>query len=266
MLGAIFGDIVGSVYEFDNTHDYGFVLLSNYSRPTDDSYMTLAVAKALMESRGEDNDTIRACLVKDMQAIGRRYPNAGYGGMFYRWLRMKNPQPYNSFGNGSGMRVSPAGWMYQTLEDTLHAAKLTAEVTHNHPEGIKGAQAVAAAIFLARTGADKKQIKKYVEDSFGYDLDRTLAEIRPTYQFYAICQRSVQEAIIAFLEGENYEDTIRKAVSLGGDSDTIACMAGGIAEAFFGMPDYFKEESLRRLDQPMRQIVTDFQEFCREHS
>lgn len=266
MLGAIFGDIVGSVYEFDNTHNYGFVLLSNYSRPTDDSYMTLAVAKALMESRGKDNDTIRACLVKEMQAIGRRYPNAGYGGMFYRWLRMKNPQPYNSFGNGSGMRVSPAGWIYQTLEDTLHAAKLTAEVTHNHPEGIKGAQAVAAAIFLARTGADKKQIKKYVEDSFGYDLDRTLAEIRPTYQFYAICQRSVPEAIIAFLEGENYEDTIRKAVSLGGDSDTIACMAGGIAEAFFGMPDNYKVETLKRLDQPMRQIVADFQELCLERS
>ena len=266
MLGAIFGDIVGSVYEFDNTHDYGFVLLSRYSRPTDDSYMTLAVAKALMDSWGMDDDSIRACLVKEMQAIGRRYPDAGYGGMFYRWLRQRNPQPYNSFGNGSGMRVSPAGWLYQTLEDTLHAAKLTAEVTHNHPEGIKGAQAIAAAIFLARAGADKKQIRKYAEDSFGYDLDRTLEEIRPTYQFYAICQRSVPEAIIAFLEGEDYEDTIRKAISLGGDSDTIACMAGGIAEAFFGMPDYYKADAMKRLDQPMRQIVTDFQEFRREHS
>ena len=266
MLGAIFGDIVGSVYEFYNTHDYGFVLLREYSQPTDDSYMTLAVAKALMESWGKDDDTIRACLVKEMQAIGRSYPNAGYGGMFHGWLRMNDPQPYNSFGNGSGMRVSPAGWLYGNMEDTLHAAKLTAEVTHNHSEGIKGAQAIAASIFLARTGADKKQIKKYVEDNFGYDLDRTLAQIRPTYQFYAICQRSVPEAIISFLEGEDYEDTIRKAISLGGDSDTIACMAGGIAEAFFGMPDYFKEESLRRLDQPMRQIVTDFQEFCREHS
>ena len=266
MLGAIFGDIVGSVYEFDNTHDYEFILLRDYSRATDDSYMTLAVAKALMESRGKDDDTIRACLVKEMQAIGRRYPDAGYGGMFYQWLRMKNPQPYNSFGNGSGMRVSPAGWLYQTLEETLHAAKLTAEVTHNHPEGIKGAQAIAASIFLARTGADKKQIKKYIEDSFGYDLDRTLAEIRPTYQFYAICQKSVPEAIIAFLEGEDYEDTIRKAITLGGDSDTIACMAGGIAEAFFGMPDYYKAEALKRLDQPMRQIVTDFREFCWEYS
>ncbi|MBR0411445.1 MAG: ADP-ribosylglycohydrolase family protein [Eubacterium sp.] len=196
MLGAIFGDIVGSVYEFDNTHDYRFVLLSKYSRPTDDSCMTLAVARALMDSWGKDDFAIRASVVKEMQTIGRRYPDAGYGGMFYRWLRQKNPQPYNSFGNGSGMRVSPAGWLYKTLEDTLHAAKLTAEVTHNHPEGIKGAQAIAASI----------------------------------------CQRSVPEAIIAFLEGEDYEDTIRKAISLGGDSDTIACMAGGIAEAYFGMP------------------------------
>lgn len=266
MLGAIFGDIVGSVYEFYNTHDYGFVLLCMYSRPTDDSCMTLAVAKALMDSWGKDDDAIRTCVVKEMQDIGRRYPRAGYGGMFRRWLREKNPQPYNSFGNGSGMKVSPVGWLYQTLEETLHAAKLTAEVTHNHPEGIKGAQAIAAAIFLARAGADKKQIKKYIEDNFGYDLDRTLAEIRPTYQFYAICQRSVPEAIIAFLEGEDYEDTIRKAISLGGDSDTIACMAGGIAEAFFGMPDNYKVEALKRLDQPMRQIVTDFQEFCLKHS
>ncbi len=266
MLGAIFGDIVGSVYEFDNTHDYRFVLLSKYSRPTDDSCMTIAVARALMDSWGKDDFAIRASVVKEMQTIGRRYPDAGYSGMFYRWLRQKNPQPYNSFGNGSGMRVSPAGWLYKTLEDTLHAAKLTAEVTHNHPEGIKGAQAIAASIFLAWAGADKKQIKKYVEDNFGYNMDRTLAEIQPTYQFYAICQRSVPEAIIAFLEGEDYEDTIRKAISLGGDSDTIACMAGGIAEAYFGMPDYYKVEAMKRLDQPMRQIVTDFQEFCHEHS
>ena len=173
MLGAIFGDIVGSGYEFNNTHDYDFVLLRNYSKPTDDSYMTLAVAKALMESWEKDDDTIRACLVKEMQRIGRMYPDAGYGGMFYGWLSSTDPEPYNSFGNVSAMRVSPAGWLYQTLEDTLHAAKLTAEVTHNHPEGIKGAQAVAAAIFLARGGADKDQIRKYIEESFGYNLGRT---------------------------------------------------------------------------------------------
>lgn len=161
MLGAIFGDIAGSAYEFNNTKDYNFKLLTRYSRPTDDSYMTLAVAKALMETYGQDDDSIRAALVKNMQDIGARYPHAGYGGMFRRWLREKDPQPYNSYGNGSGMRVSPAGWLYRTLDETLHAAKLTAEVTHNHPEGIKGAQAVAAAIFLARAGAAKEQIINY---------------------------------------------------------------------------------------------------------
>lgn len=266
MLGAIFGDIVGSVYEFRNTHDYDFVLLRNYSEPTDDSYMTLAVAKALMESWGEDDEAIRTCLVEEMQRIGRMYPNAGYGGMFYGWLGSSDPEPYNSFGNGSAMRVSPAGWLYQSLEDTLHAAKLTAEVTHNHPEGIKGAQAVAAAIFLARSGADKDQMRKYIEETFGYDLGRTLKEIRPTYKFYAICQKSVPEAIIAFLEGKDYEDVIRRAVSLGGDSDTIACMAGGIAEAYYGMPEEYRKETMKRLDKPMREIVTAFREFYQEHS
>lgn len=266
MLGAIFGDIVGSVYEFNNTHDYDFTLLRDYSRPTDDSYMTLAVAKALMKSWGKDDDIIRSCLVKEMQRIGRMYPDAGYGGMFYGWLGSAKPKPYNSFGNGSAMRVSPAGWLYQTLDDTLHAAKLTSEVTHNHPEGIKGAQAVAAAIYLARTGADKEQIRNYVEEDFRYNLSRTLKEIRPTYRFYAICQKSVPEAIIAFLEGKDYEDVIRRAVSLGGDSDTIACMAGGIAEAYYGMPEEYREETMMRLDPPMKEIVTRFQEFYRKHS
>lgn len=266
MLGAIFGDIVGSVYEFNNTNDYNFILLKDYSRPTDDSYMTLAVAKALMESWGKDDRSIRACLVKEMQRIGRMYPDAGYGGMFYGWIGSIEPEPYNSFGNGSAMRVSPAGWLYQTLDDTLHAAKLSAEVTHNHPEGVKGAQAVAATIFLARAGAEKDQIQNYVEKNFRYDLGRTLEEIRPAYRFYAICQRSVPEAIIAFLEGNDYEDVIRRAVSLGGDSDTIGCMAGGIAEAYYGMPEEYREETMKRLDQPMKEIVAEFREFYRIHA
>ena len=273
MLGAIFGDIVGSVYEFDNTHDYHFKLLSRWSVPTDDSYMTLAVAKALMETQGsaadggdgsdtakDRDEAVHRAVIANMQDFGARYPHAGYGGMFSCWLRDEDPQPYNSFGNGSAMRVSPAGWLYPTLEETLHAAKLTAEVTHNHPEGIKGAQAVAAAIFLARSGADKAEIKRYIEETCDYDLDRTLDEIRPGYAFYEICQKSVPEAVIAFLEGENYEDVIRRAVSLGGDSDTIACMAGSIAEAYFGMPEEYKEEALSRLDKPMRRIVYDFRE------
>ena len=266
MLGAIFGDIVGSAYEFHNTHDYNFRLLGKYSRPTDDSYMTLAVAKALMETFGQDDSTVRAAMVRNMQEIGGRYPYAGYGGMFSKWLRDKDPQPYNSYGNGSAMRVAAAGWMYRTLEDTLHAAKLTAEVTHDHPEGIKGAQAIAAAIFLARAGSTKEQILNYVANEFQYNLFRKLDEIRPDYKFYEICQKSCPEAIIAFLEGESFEDVIRKAVSLGGDSDTIACMAGAIAEAYYGMPDKYKEEALSRLDKPMRNIVYQFRKFCREHN
>ena len=266
MLGAIFGDIVGSSYEFNNTNDYNFKLLSRESRPTDDSCMTLAVARALMESYGQGDDAVRKALIWNMQDIGRRYPNAGYGGMFRKWLRDRKPEPYNSFGNGSAMRVAAAGWLYRTLEETLHAAKLTAEVTHNHPEGIKGAQAVAASIFLARAGATKEHITAYVMDTFGYDLSRTLDEIRPGYGFFAICQKSCPEAIIAFLEGTGFEDVIRKAVSLGGNSDTIACMAGAIAEAYYGMPEKFKEEALSRLDAPMRDIVHEFRRFYREHS
>ena len=263
MLGAIFGDIVGSAYEFNNTNEYDFELLTKWSRPTDDSYMTLAVAKALMETDAlGDPDAVHTALVRNMQDFGRRYPHAGYGGMFSEWLRDTDPQPYNSFGNGSGMRVAAAGWLYPTLEETLVAAKLTAEVTHNHPEGIKGAQAVAAGICLARTGADKREIRDYIAGTFDYDLDRTLDEIRPDYGFYEICQKSVPEAVIAFLEGEDYEDVIRRAVSLGGDSDTIACMAGAIAEPYFGMPDEFKEEALARLDKPMRALVHEFRRFC----
>lgn len=266
MLGAIFGDIVGSVYERRNTHDYDFPLMSRRSRPTDDTCMTLAVAKALMETFGEDDDTVRAALVRNMQKFGRKYPNAGYGRAFIQWVFAEDPHPYNSFGNGSAMRVAAAGWLYRTLEETLHAAKLTAEVTHNHPEGIKGAQAVAAAIFLARAGAAKNDIINYIAHTFGYNLFRTLDEIRPTYTFSASCQQSCPEAIIAFFEGENFEDVIRKAVTLGGDSDTIACMAGAIAEAYYGMPGAFKKEALSRLDEPLRAVVRDFRTFYHEHS
>ena len=258
MLGAIFGDIAGSVYEFDNTHDYDFPLLCEESRPTDDSYMTLAVAEALTDHYGEPDGTVRKAIVANMQRLGRKHPDAGYGGHFLQCLSEPDPKPYNSYGNGSAMRASAAGWLYPTLEETLHAAEITADVTHNHPEGIKGAQAIAACIFLARTVCDKKYICKYVTDSFGYDLDRTLDEIRPGYAFYEICQKSVPEAIIAFLEGNSYEDVIRKAVSLGGDSDTIACMAGAIAEPFFGMPETLKLAAFGKLDREERDIAMRF--------
>ena len=266
MLGAIFGDIVGSVYEFNNTADLHFPLLSRYSRPTDDSIMTLAVARALMETWGQPDDAIRAALVREMRDFGARYPNGGYGGRFSDWLAADDPQPYGSFGNGSAMRVSPVGWLCGTMEGTLHMARLTAEVTHNHPEGIKGAQAIAAGVFLARAGQDKDAILRSLTERFHYDLTRTLDEIRPTYGFYEICQKSVPEAIRAFYEGETYEDVIRRAVALGGDSDTIACMAGALAEAYYGMPEAFQKEALARMDSFQRGVVQDFRAFCRAHA
>ena len=258
MIGAIFGDIVGSVYEFDNTFDYDFPLLRNSSRPTDDTFMTLAVCQALIDTYGKDDKTIKNAVIDSMHEIGRMYPRGGYGGHFFLWLRSESREPYNSFGNGSAMRVSAVGWLYPTLSETLRIAKLTAEVTHNHPEGIKGAQAIAAAIFLARCSRSKEEIRDYIEQTFGYDLHRKLEDIKKDYGFYEICQKSVPEAIIAFLEGNDYEDVIRKAVSLGGDSDTIACMAGGIAEAFYGMPVEFSREVHDRLDKPLIAIINRF--------
>ena len=209
MLGAIFGDIVGSHYEFDPTKNYDFQLLHEDSRPTDDTVMTLAVAKALMDTYGKDDDTIRRAVVREMQRLGRKYHNAGYGGRFCHWLDEHEPKPYNSYGNGSGMRVSAVGWLYPSLGQTLNMAKLTADVTHNHPEGIKGAQAIAAGMYLARTGHDKDFIKEYIANTFRYDLDRTLDDIRPTYEFDVTCQGSVPEAIIAFLESDSYEDAMQ---------------------------------------------------------
>lgn len=261
MLGAIFGDITGSIYEFHPIKTKDFPLKNPKSHFTDDTAMTLAVAKALMESWGKSDEEIHKELVKSMQVIGRAFPHAGYGGRFFRWLKEDNPRPYNSWGNGSAMRVSPVGWLYNDLEKTLHVAKLTAEVTHNHPEGIKGAQATAAGIFLARTGADKETIKKYIEGTFEYNLSHSLNQIRPRYTFDVSCQGSVPESIISFLEADSYEDTIRNAISLGGDSDTMACIAGGIAEAYYGMPEEFKQDALDKLPESLRKITEEFREF-----
>ena len=258
MFGAILGDIIGSAYEFDshNCKSKDFPLFSRRSTFTDDTVMTLAVADALMKvSPEDDDDVIRAELVRSMQAIGRHYPYCGYGGRFIGWMFSDHPQPYNSCGNGSGMRVSSVGWFYNDLDTVLRMAKLTADVTHNHPEGVKGAQSIAAAIFLARTGKSKADIKAYVEQQFGYDLDRTCDEIRPTYHHVESCQESVPESIIAFLEGTDYEDVIRTAVSIGGDSDTIADMAGAIAEAFYGVPEELKQECRDRLPEELREIL-----------
>ena len=265
MLGAILGDIIGSPYEFDfrNIKTTDFPLFSVRSEFTDDSVMTLAVAQALMETRGCADEDICAALVKRMQHWGRKYPDAGYGGRFAGWLAQPRPAPYNSFGNGSAMRVSPAGWLYSTLEETLHAAELTARVTHNLPEGIKGAQAVAAAIYMARTGRTKEEIKAFAEQNYGYDLDTTLDEIRPHYHMDETCQGSVPQSFRAFLEGDSYESVVRLAVSIGGDSDTIACIAGSMAEAFYGLPEELKREALDRLDPDLRGIALQFGVFLR---
>jgi ADP-ribosylglycohydrolase len=225
MIGAIAGDIIGSVHEFGATKTKKFPLFVEGSVFTDDSVMTVAIAQAILT----DGDYQKA--VRD---LGRRYPRAGYGGFFRGWLDSADPKPYNSWGNGSAMRVSPVGFAFDTVDDVLREAARTAEFTHNHPEGIKGAQATALAIFLARTEWDKDLIRHEISTRFGYDLDRSVDEIRPGYTFDESCQRTVPEAVVAFLDSSSYEDAVRNAVSLGGDSDTLACITGGIAEAFYG--------------------------------
>ena len=261
MYGAILGDIIGSPYEFDRgdkTKD--FPLFSKYSSYTDDTVMTIAVAEAFLDAPPEaDEEWIRDRLVKSMRHWGRKYPNVGYGGNFSIWLICGDPKPYGSFGNGSAMRVSPVAWLYHDMETVRRMARLSAEVTHNHLEGIKGAEATAAAIFLARTGHSKEEIKQYIEENFHYDLSRTCDEIRPGYYHVESCQQSVPEAITAFLEGEDFEDVIRTTVSLGGDTDTLAAIAGSIAEGFYGVPMTLKLECRRRLPADLRAVLDWFE-------
>ena len=260
MYGAILGDIIGSLYEFDmgdKTKD--FPLFGKGCGFTDDSVMTIAVAEALMDSAGKDDEEVRKALVASMQKWGRRYPDAGYGSMFRRWLREKDPQPYGSYGNGSAMRASAAGWLYKDFDETWKKAKLTAEVTHNHPEGIKGAMCVAAVIWMARNGKSKQEIRETVEEVFGYDLSRTCDEIRPEYHHVESCQETVPEAVTAFLEGTDFEDVIRTAVSLGGDCDTLTCIAGAMAEAFYGVPEELKAECRKRITPEMVKVLERFE-------
>lgn len=260
MYGAILGDIIGSPFEFDRgdkTKD--FKLFSRRSHFTDDSVMTLAVCEALLKV-GQDVTVkeIEDAVISSMQSWGRRYPHAGYGGYFRRWLTARHPEPYNSYGNGSAMRVSAVGWLYDSLEKTRTIAKATANVTHNHPEGIKGAEATASAIFMARNGSSKEEIKKYIENEFHYDLNRTLNEIRPGYHMDETCQKTVPEAIIAFLEAKDFEDAIRNAVSLGGDTDTLGAITGSIAEAYYGIPEWLITECRKRINKDMRIVLDDF--------
>lgn len=259
MYGAISGDMIGAPYEFDRgdkTKD--FPLFSRYSQFTDDTVMTIAVAEALMDTIGKSDEYIKAELVQSIKKWGRKYPGAGYGFRFDHWLHSEAVTPYGSYGNGSAMRASASGWLYSTLEETRHMARLTAEVTHNHPEGIKGAEATASAIYMSRLGRSKAEIKAYIIREFGYDLSRTCDEIRPGYRHVESCQKTVPEAITAFMEGNDFEDVIRTAVSLGGDCDTLTCIAGSMAEAFFGIPDFIKEECRKRLPTDMILICDRF--------
>jgi ADP-ribosylglycohydrolase len=251
MLGAIVGDVVGSVYEWRNVKTPDFdPLFHRFSRPTDDTVLTVALADSILSG---------ADYVDKLKEYYHYYPHAGYGTHFMQWADSYSREPYNSWGNGSAMRVSPVGFAYDSLEQVLDEAKSSAEVTHNHPEGVKGAQATAAAIFLARTGHPKPAIKSFIQETFGYDLERRLDDIRPHYYFDVSCQGSVPEAILAFLESNDFEDAVRKAVSLGGDSDTIACIAGGLAHAFHGgVPAPIYREVWERLDGRMRRVVRDF--------
>ena len=261
MYGAILGDMIGAPFEFDRSpKTKEFPLFSRGTQFTDDSVMTIAVGEALLDTVGRADNEIKAALVSSMRRWGRRYPHAGYGGRFRVWLRAKNPEPYGSYGNGSAMRVSSAGWLSNTLDETRRIARLTAEVTHNHPEGIKGAEAAASAIFLARSGAGKEEIREYIVSEFGYDLSRSCDEIRPTYRHVESCQKTVPEAITAFLEGDDFEDVIRTAVSLGGDCDTLTCIAGGIAEAFYSISEEMITECRHRLPEDMLAVLDRFTE------
>ena len=253
MIGAIIGDIVGSRFEWHNIKTKEFELFHRRCHPTDDSVMTLAVAQAILDSEG-DPASLSQNAVRRMQEIGRRYPGAGN-----RWLYAQNPQPYNSFGNGSAMRVSPCGFAAKTLDEAIAMADAVTEVTHNHPEGMKGAEATAAAIFLARSGKTKEEIREHIVRNY-YPLDFTLDEIRPSYTFDVSCQGSVPQALEAFFESESFEDAIRSAVSIGGDSDTIAAITGGVAEAFYGVPQELRDMALAYLDDTQMEILIAFSE------
>lgn len=250
MIGAIAGDVIGSIYEFREWKSKDFPLLGDLCSFTDDTVLTGAIALAVLEGLPYRN------VVRD---LGKKYPHCGYGGMFKEWLFFGDREPYYSFGNGSAMRVSPVGFAYNTEAEVLEEARKTAEFTHDHPEGIKGAQATALPIFRARTGASKEDIRTEIADRFEYDLSRTVDEIRPDYFFDETCQGTVPEAIISFLDSETYEDAIRNAISLGGDADTLACITGGIAHAFYGgVPEEIAQWTKQRLDPVLLEITESF--------
>ena len=256
IIGAIAGDVIGSAYEFNLTRDHDFELFTPDSTFTDDTVLTMANAMWLLE----DEQHTPEKLVSIMLDMCWKYPDRGYGGRFAHWIHDGDPQPYNSFGNGSAMRVSPVGYYARTIDEALALAKISAEVTHNHPEGIKGAQATAAAIFMARQGKTKREISEYVEKSFGYDLSRTLDQIRPTFTFDETCQRTVPEAITCFMEGKDYEDVVRLAVTLAGDADTLAAIAGSISSAIDDVPNDITQPVIARLSEDFCVTLLRFNE------
>ena len=254
IIGAISGDIIGSVYERNSIKTKDFELFSPYSCFTDDTVMTLGIAKWLCE----DRDSMEV-LIECVQNIGNQYPNAGYGRNFSQWLNQVDPQPYGSWANGSAMRVSPVAWVGNSLEEVQKLAKMSAIITHDHPEGIKGAQATALAIMMARQGCGKEDIRTEIEKRFEYNLQFTCDEIRPTYTWGGTCQDSVPQAIVAFLDGKDFEDSVRNAISIGGDSDTIGCITGSIAEAYFGVPDELRKQAIKYLPAEFLDIITEFE-------
>ncbi|MCQ2504509.1 MAG: ADP-ribosylglycohydrolase family protein [Saccharofermentans sp.] len=262
MYGAIIGDIIGSKFEFDRGNkSREFELFTKLDMFTDDTVMSVAVAQAIMDAGKEaDEKTVKANLIKSMKKWGRKYPYAGYGGRFIDWVLSDDPKPYGSYGNGSGMRVSAVGWAYDTIERTREVARWTAEVTHNHPEGIKGAESVAAAIFMARSGASKEAIRSYIVTEFGYDLSRTLDEIRPFYHHVEDCMKTIPEAFECFLEAESYEECIRNVMYIGGDTDTLGAIAGSIADAFWGIPMNFITAANEYLDDELLEVIEKFYE------
>lgn len=264
MIGAIIGDVIGSIFENENLKSEDFPLFSRFSRFTDDTVLTVAVADAILNRRQhrirfiEDRNNKQSFALY-IKSYARRFPHAGYGQMFKEWASGPSLRGYGSFGNGSAMRVSPIGFAFDDLVTVLGEARLSATVTHNHPDGIKGAQAVASAIFMARHGETKDTIKQFIQQKFGYNLNQRLAESRPHYIFDASCNGSVPQAMIAFLESQNFEDAIRKAISLGGDSDTIACMAGGVAQAFYkAIPQNIVAQVNLLLDLGFKQVIANF--------
>ena len=257
MIGAIIGDIVGSRFEWNNIKTKEFEFLTYRCMVTDDSIMSLAIAKALLESRG-NYGILSAAAVKSMQEIGRPYPNCGYGGMFRQWIYSDHPAPYNSFGNGAAMRVSACGIAAKNLAEAITLSRKVTEVTHNHPEGVKGAEATAVCVFLVCAGKSIFEIRDYVDKHY-YPMNFTLEGIRDGYSFNETCQGTVPQAIMAFLESAGFEDAIRNAISIGGDSDTIAAITGGIAGAYFGVPNEIRKHALTFLDERLLKILTDFE-------